>query len=181
MKSFAIIALLGVAQAISCVPACGGDCQSVDGTGKGYRASLSRGASVPCGGGVGTLTTQLAGSATSIGAQKIVVPDKQTVTDQAKVSKTCSQAKKQDQGCAVSKRSFTVNGGIKITQKGENTSKGASSASHCGEQASQSKETESVRSNTCAPASLPSTEGDVNYDQSQCAIDGYHYKNSGCC
>ena len=69
MKSFAIIALLGVAQAISCAPSCGSDCQSVDGTGQGYRASLSRGASVPCGGGVGTLTTQLAGFSTEIGAQ----------------------------------------------------------------------------------------------------------------
>ena len=134
MKSFAIIALLGLTQAISCAPQ---SCQAFDGCSAGQGTGYSgKQASLPQGGGIGTLTSQLAGASTQIGAQKIVVPDKKTVTDQAKVSKTTSQTKKQDQGCAVAKRTFDVAGGIKITQKSEATGKAESSATHCGENAS---------------------------------------------
>ena len=168
MKSFAIVALLAATQAITCEPACG--CNAGYGGNQGnqdYRIQgLNKQVNLPCGGGIGSLVSIQAGSTTQIGAQNIVVPDKKTITDQAKVSKTQAQSKKQDQGCGVSKRSFSVKGGIKITQKGENTSKGESSAKQCGEDASQSKESESVKSNNCAQASLPTTEGQVDYDQS---------------
>ena len=149
MKSVAIFALLATAQACepcACSYSSGGIAQKLS-----KQINLP---SLPCGGGIGTLTSQLAGSATNIGAQNIVIPDKKSVTDQAKVSKTCSQSKKQDQNCAVSKRSFAVNGGIRITQKGENTLKSEASASQCGEEASQSQLRNNVKSNE-APASLP--------------------------
>ena len=169
MKSFVVVALLGAAAATACAPSdcCASECEY--GSGDVYRIQqLNRQVSLPQGGGIGTLVTQAAGAETQIGAQKIVVPDKQTVTDQAKVSKTCSQTKKQDQGCAVSKRSFCVKGGIKIVQKGENSNKMEASASECGEEASQSKRSESVCSN-CAPNSLPGTEGTVDFDK-QCDV-----------
>ena len=87
MKSFAIVALLAVTQAITCEPACG--CNAGYGGNQDYRIqSLSKQVNLPCGGGIGSLVSQQAGSQTQIGAQNIVVPDKKTVTDQAKVSKT---------------------------------------------------------------------------------------------
>jgi hypothetical protein len=82
------------------------------------------------------LTSESAGSQTQIGAQNIVIPDKHTVTDQAKVSEACSRGSNQEQNCQVAKRDFTIQGNISVTEKYNDSSKGEHVASKEGSGAS---------------------------------------------
>jgi hypothetical protein len=87
-------------------------------------------------GGYAKLTSESAGSQTQIGAQNIVIPDKHTVTDQAKVSEACSKGSNQEQNCQVAKRDFDINGHISVTEKYNDSSKGEHVASKEGSGAS---------------------------------------------
>lgn len=85
------------------------------------------------------LTSESAGSNTNIGAQNIVIPDKHTVTDQAKVSESASRGSHQEQNCEVAKRTFDINGSICVSEKYNDSSKGQHSACKDGEGASQTR------------------------------------------
>ena len=103
------------------------------------------------------LTSESAGSQTQIGAQNIVIPDKHTVTDQAKVSEAQSRGSKQAQNCEVAKRTFDIQGSISVTEKYNDSSKGEHCASKEGEGASQTRSRTQVQNNLCARADIPCT------------------------
>ena len=147
---FVIAALIGCSAAISleCAPCnecyeapiCQQGC--VDGQyGSGYalgsqNAQLS---GAERAGAYAKLTSESAGSNTNIGAQNIVIPDKHTVTDQAKVSESATRGSHQEQNCEVAKRTFDINGSICVSEKYNDSSKGQHSACKDGEGASQTR------------------------------------------
>jgi hypothetical protein len=103
------------------------------------------------------LTSESAGSNTNIGAQNIVIPDKHTVTDQAKVSESATRGSNQEQNCEVAKRTFDINGSITVSEKYNDSSKGQHSACKDGEGASQTRTRTQVQNNVCAKADIPCT------------------------
>jgi len=121
---FVIAAFIGMISAVSleCQPNC---CQQQEqncGCGQ-YGAGYSLGdqnANLACAersGAYAKLTSESAGSNTNIGAQNIVIPDKHTVTDQAKVSESATRGENEEQNCEVAKRTFDINGSICVTEK----------------------------------------------------------------
>lgn len=144
--NFIIAAFLSLATAkqlcgcVAPVACCDSGCNSGCGYSSGY-AGLSNNlnAQLPGqdrAGGYAKLTSESAGSQTQIGAQNIVIPDKHTVTDQAKVSEACSRGSNQEQNCQVAKRDFDINGHISVTEKYNDSSKGEHVASKEGSGAS---------------------------------------------
>jgi hypothetical protein len=172
---FAIAALIGTVSAVS-LNYCGADAcaQEADygcGNGNGQQFSAGAGGAYSLGaqsaqlsgaeraGGYATLSAESAGSNTNIGAQNIVIPDKHTVTDQAKVSESAARGSHQEQNCEVAKRTFDINGSICVTEKYNDSSKGQHSACKDGEGASQTRTRPQVQNNVCAKADIPSTCG----------------------
>ena len=68
-----------------------------------------------------------------------MIPDKHTVTDQAKVSEAKSRGEKSAQDVEVAKRTFDICGQIIVSEKYNDSSKGEHCASKEGEGASQSR------------------------------------------
>ena len=101
-------------------------------------------------GGFAKLSAESAASQTQIGAQNIIIPDKNTVTDQAKVSECCSKGDTAEQNCEVAKRVFDIAGSICVTEKYNDQSKGQHVASKSGEGASQTRSRTQVENNTSA-------------------------------
>ena len=167
---FALATFLGVVSAVSlqCQPDCNAcyaaPCQEDQSCGcgqygQGYNlgdqnAQLS---GQDRAGGYAKLTSESAGSNTNIGAQNIVIPDKHTVTDQAKVSESATSGKHQEQNCEVAKRTFDINGSICVSEKYNDSSKGQHSACKDGEGASQTRTRTQVQNNVCAKADIPCT------------------------
>ena len=172
--NFVIAALIGCASAVSleCAPAapafsgCGCPCDSscagtYGASGSGYSLgaqSASLGGQERAG-GYAKLTSESAGSNTQIGAQNIVIPDKHTVTDQAKVSESAMRGSHQEQNCEVAKRTFDIAGSISVSEKYNDSSKGQHSACKDGEGASQTRTRTQVQNNQCAKADIPCTCG----------------------
>ena len=172
---FAIIALLGVASATSlkgikydcaCVPvttccdpcdscACSGNSGSRYGGYRGGASAVLPGADRA--GSYAKLTAESAGSQTQIGAQQIVIPDKHTVTDQAKVSEAQSNGNAQSQKCSLSERTFDICGSITVAESYNDKTKSEHCASKNGEGASQSRARTQVQNNLCARADIPCT------------------------
>ena len=109
-------------------------------------------------GAPGTLRTRTAGSATAIGAQQIVVPDKVRITDQAKVSETCGSSQRQSSEARQGRRSWTIDGGFQFSQSEKRSSRGSSSAASQGNQAGQAVRREQVESNLGGCVELPRTD-----------------------
>ena len=103
------------------------------------------------------LTSESAGSQTQIGAQEIVIPDKHTVTDQAKVSEAQSNGQAQSEKCEVAERTFDISGSITVAESYNDKSKSQHCASKNGEGASQSRSRTQVQNNLCARADIPCT------------------------
>ena len=164
---FAIAALIGSASAVSlgCAPCYEVQaCQQEQDCGCGaYGAGYSLGsqnaqlAGAERAGAFAKLTSESAGSNTNIGAQNIVIPDKHTVTDQAKVSESATKGSHQEQNCEVAKRTFDINGSICVSEKYNDSSKGQHSACKDGEGASQTRTRTQVQNNLCAKADIPCT------------------------
>jgi hypothetical protein len=182
---FVIAALIGSASAISleCAPAvC--ECYEAPSCEQGYAAG-QYGAGYAIGaqnaqlggaeraGAFAKLTSESAGSNTNIGAQNIVIPDKHTVTDQAKVSESASRGSHQEQNCEVAKRTFDINGSICVSEKYNDSSKGQHSACKDGEGASQTRTRTQVQNNLCAKADIPCTCGAGASCAKVCAPCGY--------
>jgi len=172
---FALAALIGSASAVAleCAPSCGQcyeepSCYSEPACGcaSGYGGAYG-GASIGSqnaklsgqerSGAYAKLTSESAGSNTNIGAQNIVIPDKHTVTDQAKVSESATRGSHQEQNCEVAKRTFDINGSICVSEKYNDSSKGQHSACKDGEGASQTRTRTQVQNNACAKADIPCT------------------------
>lgn len=169
---FAIAALIGSASAVAleCAPSCGAPCYDVCepicgcagayGAGASNYAIGSQNAQLSGqerAGAYAKLTSESAGSNTNIGAQNIVIPDKHTVTDQAKVSESATRGSHQEQNCEVAKRTFDINGSICVSEKYNDSSKGQHSACKDGEGASQTRTRTQVQNNACAKADIPCT------------------------
>ena len=186
---FALAALIGSVSAVAlecapscCEPACG--CS--DGYAAGYGGAYGAGASNYAigsqnaqlsgqerAGAYAKLTSESAGSNTNIGAQNIVIPDKHTVTDQAKVSESATRGSHQEQNCEVAKRTFDINGSICVSEKYNDSSKGQHSACKDGEGASQTRTRTQVQNNACAKADIPSTSGG-------CGSSSGSFSGAGC-
>ena len=168
---FVLAALIGSASAVAleCAPSCGQcyeepSCYSEPACGcaSGYGgASIGSQNAKLSGqersGAYAKLTSESAGSNTNIGAQNIVIPDKHTVTDQAKVSESATRGSHQEQNCEVAKRTFDINGSICVSEKYNDSSKGQHSACKDGEGASQTRTRTQVQNNACAKADIPCT------------------------
>ena len=168
---FVLAALIGSASAVAleCAPSCGPcyeeqSCyeQPACGCASGYGgASIGSQNAKLSGqersGAYAKLTSESAGSNTNIGAQNIVIPDKHTVTDQAKVSEYATRGSHQEQNCEVAKRTFDINGSICVSEKYNDSSKGQHSACKDGEGASQTRTRTQVQNNACAKADIPCT------------------------
>jgi hypothetical protein len=173
---FAVIALIGVVSATSlkaaypcgcnkCEPVCNAcdtcGCDGYDGysrSGYGCRGGVD--ATLPGAersGAYAKLTAESAGSQTQIGAQQISIPDKCTVTDQAKVSEAQSKGSAQSQKCTVAKRTFDICGSISVEESYNDQSKSQHCAEKDGEGASQSRSRTQVQNNLCARADIPCT------------------------
>ena len=164
---FVIALFLGAASAIrQCAPACpeapvacpplpacgayGGACGS-DSCLKGVSTSLAPGQA-------GTLTSRQAGSATYVGATETVIPDIVRITDQAKVSETCSKTQLSESKKTASKISYEVSGGFEFKQSEKRTKKGSSCAQSAGQNQGQALQREQVESNTCGSVPIPCTD-----------------------
>lgn len=174
---FTIAALIGCASAVSLecapacspcyeAPACGSSCGGyAAGSGYGSAGGYAIGSQnaqlsgAERAGAYAKLTSESAGSNTNIGAQNIVIPDKHTVTDQAKVSESATRGSHQEQNCEVAKRTFDINGSICVSEKYNDSSKGQHSACKDGEGASQTRTRTQVQNNACAKADIPATCG----------------------
>ena len=109
-------------------------------------------------GQAGTLRARSAGSATEVGAQVVAVPDKIKVTDQAKVTESCSKSQFTDTNSKKSKSIFEVSGGFTFTQSEKSSLKGSKSKGLTGETQGQALQREQVESNLCAQACVPCTD-----------------------
>jgi len=106
----------------------------------------------------GTLGSENAASNTQIGARNIVIPDKNTVTDQAKVSEAVSKGNNKEQTCQVAQRKFTIGGEITVTEKYSDSLKAENVQNKCGEGASQTRSRTQVLNNMpCGASSIPVT------------------------
>lgn len=180
---FAIVALLGAASAtklarncyqtseveapVDC--GCAGFLQSAGDANRAGLGNLAIGGGAGAGatqailgaqdraGAYAKLTSESAGSQTQIGAQNIVIPDKHTVTDQAKVSEAQSNGKAQSQKCQVAERTFEIAGSITVNESYNDKSKSEHCASKDGEGASQTRSRTQVQNNCCAQADIPCT------------------------
>lgn len=163
MRASVIIALLGLANAASlkqCLP-CQPEQASICNLSVGKPASAGGRAAVLGAasreGSFAALATESAGSATNIAAQQIVIPDRHTVTDQTKVSESCSRGSNSAQSCEIAKRTFDIAGSITVSEKYNDSSKGEESAQKEGEGASQTRSRSQVANNLCAKATIPCT------------------------
>jgi len=166
------LAILGLASAakLNCAPQCDlcQPCQPQPACGcydssalSAYGAAAAQSAQLQGqerSGSYATLGSESAGSNTFIGAQQIAIPDKHTVTDQAKVSESSNRGSQQAQNCEVAKRTFDINGSICVTEKYNDSSKGQHSGCKEGSGASQTKSRTQVQ-NACADATIPCTCG----------------------
>ena len=159
--TIAVIALVGYTNA-QCFP-CGAPCETpllecpavAPCQLSGAQAALRPG-NYDNQGGFAKLSAESAASQTQIGAQNIIIPDKNTVTDQAKVSECCSKGEKAEQNCEVARRVFDIAGSICVTEKYNDQAKGQHVASKSGEGASQTRSRTQVENNTSAIG-----EGDI--------------------
>ena len=170
---FAILALIGAASAASlqryvdCCkpePVCECACPCQDSTfgayGRAGCGAAGLDATLPGAdraGAYAKLTSESAGSQTQIGAQQIVIPDKHTVTDQAKVSEAQSSGQAQSEKCQVAERTFDISGSITVNESYNDKSKTQHCAQKNGEGASQSRSRTQVQNNLCARADIPCT------------------------
>ncbi len=144
MKFTAIIALLGLTQAVSLQDSCL----------TGRQAALG---APERAGSYASLSSESAGSNTQIGAQNIVIPDRQTVTDQTRVSEACNRGSNQAQNAEVASRTFDIAGSITVNERYNDSSRGENSGQQEGEGASQTRSRSQVLSNNSAQAQIPCT------------------------
>ena len=103
------------------------------------------------------LCTESANSNTQISASQYTIPDKNTITDQAKVSQAVSNGSNKEQNCEVASRTFDISGSISVQEKYTNQQRGESTSEQCGEGASQTRSRVQVSNNCCGKAAIPVT------------------------
>jgi len=164
MKFATLIALVGATSAakLGCAPQCEQvidcGCDAGYGRARGGAAARLSGSSANSQ-GYAKLCSESAQSNTQIGGIQYTIPDKNTVTDQAKVSEAISSGNTSEKNCQVAKRNFTISGDICVEEKYTNQLKGEDSSSKCGQGSSQTKSRTSVANNCCGSASVPLTTG----------------------
>jgi len=87
----------------------------------------------------------------------MTIPDKHTVTDQAKVSEDASNGSAQEQTCQVAQRKFTIGGEITVTEKYNDSLKSENASCKQGEGASQTRSRTQVCDNCSGTAQIPVT------------------------
>jgi hypothetical protein len=171
MKFTTLVALFGIAQAsklcpCDAKPACAyapqsgcGPCSrgAGAGAGAGYGAhgaaltsGLDAGARLSASqqaSSYGVLCSENASSNTQLGNSNIIIPDKNTVTDQAKVSEAVSRGSNKATSCQVAQRKFSIAGEIAVTEKYSDSTKGEDSQEKCGEGSSQTRSRTQVLNN----------------------------------
>lgn len=107
------------------------------------RGALDAGSRLPtplgCNDGYGTLSAESAASETSIGAAQVAIPDKNIITDQAKVNEAVARGNRKSQTCQVAQRKFSIAGEISVTEKYNDSLKGDNTSESCGQGASQTR------------------------------------------
>ena len=89
---------------------------------------------------IGVLTRSAAGSTTEIGASNVIIPDKKSVTDQAKVVENNWKGKGTEQTCSVAANHFNVAGKIELKTIDTTQLKSSGSGSKSGEDQGQVKQ-----------------------------------------
>jgi len=174
MKFTSIVALVGAATAIQykqaqdcgCSapaiieePFCG--CSGAHLEAKTLRGSLDAsarlaGSQAGCD-GYARLCNQSAGSNTEIGASQYTIPDKNIVTDQAKVSESVSRGGNKEQTCKMSQKKFQIGGEITVTEKYNDSLKGEQVSEKCGQGAAQTRSRTAVLDSCNGSADIPVT------------------------
>jgi len=161
MKFSTIVALVGTASAIKhgasinygCPPPqpvceqsfCAGPGAGANGESLPYPAysgSLSAQVSQPGEGGsdgFAKLSSEASENQSSISASQITIPDKNFVTDQAKVHESVAKGDRKSQTCQVARRKFSINGEITVDEKYNDNLKGEETQKKCGQGASQTR------------------------------------------
>lgn len=108
------------------------------------RGALDANANIPqpgAGGadGYGVLSSESASSRTCIGAAQVAIPDKNIITDQAKVQEAVSRGSRKSQTCQIAQRKFSISGDITVSEKYTDSLKGDNTSESCGKGASQIK------------------------------------------
>jgi len=109
------------------------------------------------GAGYGKLSAQSAASNTRIGASNLVIPDKNTITDTAKVSEAVSKGSSKEQTCQVAQRKFTIGGEITVSEQYNDSTKGEHTTCKNGEAASQTRSRTQMLDNVSGQADIPIT------------------------
>lgn len=107
--------------------------------------------------GYARLSSQSASSRSSIGASQISVPDRNSVTDQAKVHESVAKGERRAQNCQVARRRFSINGEITVDEKYNDNLKGDDTQKKCGQGASQTRSRTQVLNACNAQAAAPIT------------------------
>lgn len=89
--------------------------------------------------GYGRLSSESAASKTTIGASQLTIPDKNIVTDQAKVHESVAKGERKAQTCQVARRKFSINGEITVDEKYNDNLKGDETSKKCGQGAAQTR------------------------------------------
>jgi hypothetical protein len=173
MKFTSIVALVGVATAIQYKQAndcgcaapieepfcgCSGGAHLEAKTLRGSLDASARLASSQAGcDGYARLSNQSAGSNTEIGASQYTIPDKNIVTDQARVSESVSRGGNKEQTCKMSQKKFQIGGEITVTEKYNDSLKGEQVSEKCGQGAAQTRSRTQVLDSCNGSADIPLT------------------------
>jgi hypothetical protein len=112
--------------------------------------------------GYAKLCAESAESSTAIAANQITVPDKNIVTDQAKVHEAVAKGEKKSQTCQVARRKFSINGEITVDEKYNDNLKGDETSKKCGQGASQTRSrTQLLNSCAVGAVAIPRTSACV--------------------
>jgi len=152
------------------------------------RGALDASAAIPqpgAGGcdGYGVLSSESAASRTCIGAAQVAIPDKNIITDQAKVQEAVSRGSRKSQTCQVAQRKFSIAGDITVTEKYNDNLKGDNTSESCGKGASQIRSRTQLISagakakipvtTTCAQPAPPCSQPPVSAPPAFCSQPGY--------
>jgi len=176
MKYFALVALIGAAAAVKNCPCNSYDapaqvpvaatCDFANGNfgQRGLSGALNAGNRLQANSanqgdhaGYARLATQSAGSSSTIGTSQMTIPDKHSVTDQAKVDEHAQNGSSQEQTCQVAQRKFTIGGEITVTEKYNDSLKSENASCRKGEGASQTRSRTQVSDSVCGSAQMPVT------------------------
>lgn len=87
----------------------------------------------------------------------MTIPDKNLITDQAKVSEYSAKGSQQEKTCQVAERTFSIGGEITVTEKYNDQLKGQHVSDKKSQGASQSRSRTQLLSNCGGKADVPQT------------------------